>query len=280
MSTTMSDDGFTFADQNTQRYPAFAVRQTVTNGPVDATGQAAFGGATGGTTITMTGTLEVNAANGVTGRRGSKVNASWPGLVTNGQMYLYVDINLNGTLTEGVGTLLRTEQQGGTPSIVSGQHTFNVGEMKGYVGNGATAVADTYRVYVGECTVAGGVVTAIVWYALNGRYRSALGANLPGFSSVTAYSTNMGTDFVLSKPVYAAVNKTTEFSYAVGDIGFLSNSNTSASEPASISGRNTVTVNAGSGGSCGFGIVSKANGSGQSPLAANWQPFVFLTRGW
>ena len=164
----MSDDGFTFADQNTQRYPAFAVRQTVTNGPVDATGQSAFGGATGGTTITMTGTLEVNAANGVTGRRGSKVNASWSGLVTNGTMFMYVDVNANGTLTEGVGTLLRAEQPGGTPSIAAGQHTFNWGEMVGYIGNGAAAVAG-YRLYVGECTVAGGIVTAIIWYALNGR---------------------------------------------------------------------------------------------------------------
>ena len=43
---------------------AVPVRQTVLSGPVDSNGQAAFGGSTLGTTVTMTGTLIATAANG------------------------------------------------------------------------------------------------------------------------------------------------------------------------------------------------------------------------
>lgn len=175
MTTALSDSGVLFADGNTQVYPNVAVRQTVLSGPVDTNGFSAFGGATGGTTVTAAGTLIATAANGATNRTGSKLNPSWTGLSTNGTMYNYFDTNTDGTLTEGSGTLPPIYQWGGTPSVVAGQFTFNIQEMKGYIGNGATAPAG-YRVYVGEVTVAGGVVTggSIVWYALQGRYLSAL----------------------------------------------------------------------------------------------------------
>jgi hypothetical protein len=69
------------------------------------------------------------------------------------------------------GTLFSTYQEGGTFSTTSGQHTFNWGVMNQTVGNGTTA-AQSYRVPVGEVTVAGSVVTAITWYALNRLYDS------------------------------------------------------------------------------------------------------------
>lgn len=174
-------------------------RQTVLGGPVDTSGYAAFGGATGSTTVTTTAIsstapLVVTAANGF-GAQGkvdvvgySASNLAFTGLSTNGTMYGFVD-SAAGALTTGTGTLAPIYQQGGTPSIVSGQFTFNKGEMKGYVGNGAAAL-QTNRVYVGQFTVAGGVVTAITWYALMGLYDS--GRFTIAASTAYAKSHNLG----------------------------------------------------------------------------------------
>jgi len=73
--------------------------------------------------------------------------------------------------------------------VTSGQFTFNIQEMVGKVGNGATAV-QTYRVFVGEVTVSGNVTTAIVWYALMGRYQSA--ATLMSVATTYNFNHNLG----------------------------------------------------------------------------------------
>lgn len=171
------------------------VRHTVLGGPVDSSGYPAPGGSTGGTSITTTGIsasapFVVGFANGF-GAAGevnyfgiSTTNLSWSGLSTNGIMYLYVDYNAGG-LTTGATTLQPNYQNGGTYSVTSGQATFNITEMVMKVGDGAAA-NQTNRVFVGEVTVAGGVVTAITWYAYRGEYVS------PVFSitSNTSYSYN------------------------------------------------------------------------------------------
>lgn len=172
---------------------AVPVRQTVLSGPVDSNGQAAFGGSTGGTTVTMTGTLIATAANGFGSSGavdvvGSGTNLSWTGLSTNGTMYLYVDVS-GGALTPGSTTLAPVYQHGGTYSTTSGQFTFGTQEMVGKVGNGSSAV-QTNRVFVGEVTVAGSVVTAITWYALQGRYQGS--ATLPANGSTAVFSHNVG----------------------------------------------------------------------------------------
>lgn len=157
------------------------VRQTVLSGPVGSIGEADFGGLTGTTTVTATGTLIATAANGFTlasgavNRVGQITNPSWTGLSTNGTMYLYLDIAANGTCTTGSGTLVPTYQEGNSYSTSNNQFTFSIAEMVGKVGNGLAAV-QTYRVYVGEVTVAGAVVTAITWYAVQGKFVSAVGA--------------------------------------------------------------------------------------------------------
>lgn len=162
--------GVVFPDGNIQTYAQSLVRQTVVNGPVDTNGQSAFGGVIGATTVTTTATLYLSAANGMTNRNSNAlVNPSWTGLSTNGTMYLYVTNNIDGTCTLVSTTLAPIYQFGGTPSTVNGQFTFNVQQMVGYVGNGTTA-AQSYTVFVGEVTVASNVVSAIVWYALMGRY--------------------------------------------------------------------------------------------------------------
>jgi hypothetical protein len=145
------------------------VRQTVLSGPVDSNGFAAFGGSTGSTTVTAAGTLVATAANGLINRVGTIVNPSWTGLTASA--YLYLDIASDGTCTTGSISQMPVYQWGGTYSTTNGKFTFNIQEMTGKVGNGSTAV-QTYRVFVGEVAAAG-TVSAITWYALNGRYQSA-----------------------------------------------------------------------------------------------------------
>ena len=146
------------------------VRQTVLSGPFTSTGASDFGGSTGSTTVTMTGTLTLSAAGGFNtagsvDRAGAVTNASWTGLSTNGTMFLYLDVAANGTCTTGSTTLAPINQQGGTPSITNGQHTFIISEMKMYVGNGSTT-SQVYRVFVGQVTVSSSVVSAISWYTM------------------------------------------------------------------------------------------------------------------
>lgn len=171
------------------------VRQSVLSGPVNSSGLPAFGGSTGSTTVTASGTLVAAAANGygasgAVDRVGVITNPSWTGLSTNGTMYLYLDIAANGTCTPGSTTLAPAYQEGGTYSTTNGQFTFNTAEMVGKVGDGSAA-NQTYRVFVGQVTVSGSVVSAITWYALRGRYESPWFA--VAASTAYARSHNIGT---------------------------------------------------------------------------------------
>lgn len=250
-------------------------RQTVLSGPVDTNGFAAFGGATGSTTVTASGTLIATAANGfvAAGQQnyiGSIVNPSWTSLSTNGTMYLYLDIAANGSCTPGSGTLEPTYQQGGTYSVTSGQFTFNIQEMVGKVGNGATA-AQTYRVYVGEVTVAGGVVTAIVWYALRGSFTTTT-AGIPTNTRLSV-NHNLG-----CKPRVArlavkctssdagySVNEEVSMYYANGNI--LSESQTRLTYGIIA---NIAAIN----------VNNKTSGANVSISAANWDTAFYVERGW
>lgn len=172
------------------------VRQTVLSGPVDANGFSLFGGSTGSTTVSATGTLISTAANGfnvngAVNRIGSATNPSWTGLSTNGTMYLYKDIASDGTCTTGSTTLAPTYRFGGADVTTNGQFTFNIQEMVGKVGNGATAT-QVYRVFVGEVAVSGGVVSAIIWYGLQGKYDSGYTNTFPSAGTPTTRSSNLG----------------------------------------------------------------------------------------
>lgn len=182
------------------------VRQTVLNGPVDSSGLPSFGGSTGSTTVTASGTLTITASNGATttgnlDKTFQITNPSWTSLSTNGTMYLYVDWN-NGTPTTGSTTLAPTYQWGGTYSTTNNQHTYNIQEAVMKVGNGSSA-AQAYRVFVGEVTVSGNVVTAITWYAVMGRFQSAATAFTT--ASNVFFSHNIGVNIeYLDAEVYAS----------------------------------------------------------------------------
>lgn len=166
------------------------VRQTVLSGPVDSSGYTAFGGSTGATTVTASGTLKATAAaGGDANYTGSITNPAWTGLSTNGTMYLYLDITSGGVVTTGSTILAPAYQWGGAYSTTNLQNTFNIQEMTMKAGNGSAA-NQVYRVFVGEVTVAGGVVTAITWYALMGRYRGQ-SSSVPS-NSVVSVNHNIG----------------------------------------------------------------------------------------
>jgi hypothetical protein len=203
-------------DQLPQPIPAVpAVRQTILSGNVDSSGFSSFGGSTGATTVTTSTTLVATAANGVTNRTGTIVNPSWTGLSTNGTMFLGLTVNADGTCTPFVTTLAPVYQWGGTFSVTNNQRTFNIQAMQMQVGNGSTAT-QAFDVFVGEVTVAGGVVTAIVWYQLMGRYTSGWTATLPGGSSSVSRNHNIGTTFLRTK--FHVRCLTAQASYIVGEI--------------------------------------------------------------
>lgn len=276
MSTVISDAGVQFSDGNTQAYPVVPVRQTVLSGAVDSNGFSSFGGSTGSTTVTASTTLIATAANGVSNRTGSIVNPSWTGLSTNGTMYLGLTVNADGTCTPYSSTLGFNYQWGGTYSVTSGQRTFNIQEMTTKVGNGSVA-AQSYDVQVGEVIVAGGVVTAIVWYALMGRYDSGFTATLP--SSITSKNSNLGVADQISQLILECT--TADSSYSVGERLNGATDNPGASGNFSyvpiITTRNTVAFQKGA---TTYYACQKANNVAVALNNTSWKYKLVTARAW
>lgn len=255
------------------------VRQTVMNGPVDSNGLPNFGGSTGGTTVTASGTLMATAANGVSGDRiGSITNPSWTGLSTNGAMYLYLDISADGTCTTGSTTLAPSYIDGTGYSTTNGQFTFSKSVMTGKVGNGSTA-AQTYRVFVGDVTVAGNVVTAITWYALMGRYLGAYTSTLPGTATAISLNHNLGCVPDITRLETKCL--TAENGYSIGDVIDQAAFAYSASnyQPAST-WKTYKTCGFTTGANSSFSAYIKNTGGYFNMTAANWAYRMTAHRGW
>lgn len=256
---------------------AVPVRQTVLSGPVDSSGLPNFGGSTGSTTVTASGTLKATAAaGGDANYTGSITNPSWTGLSTDGTMYLYLDITSGGVVTTGSTTLAPTYQWGGTYSTTSGQNTFNIQEMTMKAGDGAAA-AQVYRVFVGEVTVASNVTTAIVWYALMGRYDSGYTNTIPAAGTLTTKNHNIGivpTDVELLWQCLSA-----DLNYAVGDVVRMTTYAAAGVDYAS--GVMTALTIGWTTGSSASGVLSnKTTGSPSTITAANWAYRFVANRGW
>lgn len=255
-----------------------SVAQTVLAGPVDSNGFAAFGGSTGSTTVTASGTLKAAVSAGLeTNYIGTIANPSWTGLATNGTMYLYLDITSGGVVTTGSSVLAPAYQFGGTYSIATGQYTFNIQEMVMKVGNGTTATQVT-RVFVGEVTVAAGVVSTITWYALKGQYQSPDTA-WPAAATAVSLSHNIGA-LTISSPIVQAVCQTTDAGYAVGDI-IIPHTQSAASYSSSIIPWKTAkTCGFTTGATAAINLINKSTGVEVAGVGANWKYRVILTRGW
>jgi hypothetical protein len=275
------------SDVSSEAVKAFIpVRQTVLSGPVDNNGASSFGGAGGSTTVTATGTLILTAANGFStvspqDRIGSITNPSWTGLNVNGDMFLYLDINADGTCTPGVGTLPPIYRRGGADVITNGQFVFNIQQMIGKVGNG-TVANQTYRVYIGEVTVAAGVVSSIRWYALMGRYESAqFPMTAAGVTSTLAH--NLGLSSGIEVDCFA-VNTITQNGYTVGSTVkplayYITNTANVGGEPVSNTTRNTMTIQSGANGT-GWIQINIGVGGGVSMTNANWNLVGTARRTW
>lgn len=254
------------------------IRQTVMAGPVDSSGFSSFGGSTGSTTVTASGTLKITGAVGLYNRIGSIVNPSWTGLSTNGTMYLYCDISSNGTVSTGSSTLAPVYQWGGTYSVTNGQATYNIQEATMKVGDGSAA-NDVCRVFVGEVTVSGGVVTAITWYQLNGRYNSGTGTTPT--NAATTFTHNIGL-----KPLYTRftlVNNTTELSFAVGDeeTPFTHRGGGQYMPvPLKMVGNNSVVVTPATVNSTPYNVINTSTGDVAAITLASWRMRVVAERGW
>jgi len=272
-------------------------RQTVAAGPVSTAGLPTFLPSTNGAlsvtsqNITATARFVVTAANGWDwqGRPNDRVgvslaNLSWTGLTASRAAdtpnFLYVAIGADGVLTPGSTLLVPIYQWGGTPATTSGQFTFNIAEMKGYLGNGSTA-PEAFVVFVGEAATDGSGVISTVAYAYNGHYESAFTSTLPNQSVGASANHNIGVKPSIAKFIVECT--TAEQGYAIGDQiteGHCSATVDFAMPLPVFTTAATVGIMMGSNG--GYWLVLRTGSPGTSAQAteANWKYKFFCDRGW
>ena len=200
-------------------------RQTVSAGPQDANGNPTlFPSTSGSLTLTAqnvsgsaplvaTAAVGFNSSGSVNVTGVTTTNPAWT--VTNNQTnYLYFTIAA-GVLTPGFTSLAPTYINAGTPSTASGQFTFVISQMTGYMGNGTTA-PQANIVFVGEAVASGGTITSTRVYAYNGRYIAPWTATLPAAAAFISFADNLGTREKSS--VFEILNTTTDSGFSVGDV--------------------------------------------------------------
>lgn len=277
-----------------------AIRQTVIAGPLTSAGLPNFLAATYGTlavttqNVSPTSPLAVTAANGVSGTTfaavnivgGSTSNISFAGATASTTNYLYLIIASGGAVTAGITTLQPICQWGGTPSVVNGQFTFNIGEMKGYMGNGTTA-PQANIVFIGEVVAGTSTITSTIAYAYNGIYDSGLNA-LPSASSVTSLSHNLGVTPQNTPTIYLK-NISADIGYSVGDI--VTNPATGTNTGTGVSGSFVniympvscvIDRNVGgfSIGQVGWYLANKSTGANSNLTGSKWNYGMRFGRGW
>jgi hypothetical protein len=262
--------------------PQVWARQAINSGPVDSNGFFAPGGSTGSaslitTAISPAAPLVVNAAGGNTATGGigdrigvSAANLTFTGLTTNGTMYLFGDVAANGAISPGASAIAPNYQRGGTFSITTGQFTYNSNVKMQTIGTGAAAV-QSYRVYLGEVTVAGNVVTALIWYRINNKYDSAQFANPNTGGSASNLNINLGLPVgMIKQPQLKGILTAPDSGWPSGTMIFPVSVNTSTTFPLAIQTRNLLTVQAGASGS-GFVYQTAAGGvTSAVPAACNF----------
>ena len=276
--------------------PTSPVRQTVAGGPVLLTGGAGPGApnllpATAASlgiatqNVSSSYPLVVTAADGF-GAGGpvdlvgsSTSNVSWTGLTASSTLYLYVLVNPDGTLTPGFTALAPIYQFGGSPASTLNQFTFNIGEMRGYFGNGSTA-PQASLVFVGQVVTGSSSVTSAIAYAYNGYYESPFTATLPGTSVVVSVAANLG--FLNPTIDLVLQNTTNNEGYTVGQqIVFEGSSTGAAATNASFTASATMTgVNIATGSTNPWSVVPAAGGATAALTIADWKYKVTAKRRW
>ncbi len=270
-------------------------RQTVPSGPVSAAGLPTFLPASSVSLNLTTQNLAVtplvlSAANGwlaTNGRPNDRVaviaaNFPWTGLTPSRPAatpnFLYLILNADGTQTASHTILPLIEQEGGVPSITSGQITFNRAEMKCYLGNGASA-PQTNLVWVGEAATDGSTVTSTVAYGYNGYYASIFATPLPGAAAYTPAAHNLGVKPRVAKLVIE--NITTELGFAVGDQvseGHITAYSTVFVSLPIVSTAKTIGFQTGA--NAGLVLLERTTGAATALAVAKWQYKFVADRGW
>ena len=262
----------------------FTTRQTVAAGPVDASGFPSFLPATSGSLSITTQNVSASTPLIVTAAQGfdasGKIdhaanftgNQTW-NLSANATSYLYINAQ-TGAL--GVTNLAPVYQHGGTPSTTNGQFTFNVSEMRGYLGNGSTAPA-TPIVFIGEVVTGTSSVTSAVAYAYNGRYDSGWTSTLPAGGSAVSRNHNLGVNPYDARFSIECI--TAEFGWSVGDQIVQPVWQVSGYGVAVTSTRNAVKLTPNSTYPTPT-LVRADTGNGASLTAANWKYKFVVSRGW
>jgi hypothetical protein len=270
-------------------------RQTVAAGPVDTAGLPTFLPSTdanldlGSQNITAAARFVVAAANGWDhqGRPADRVgvsfsNLTWSGLTASRAAatpnFCYVAVNADGSLTTGSTLLAPIYQWGGTPATTAGQFTFNIAEMKGYLGNGTTA-PEAFVVFVGEAATDGSGVISTVAYAYNGRYDSGYTDTLPAAATPVSKSHNIGV--LPGQSDFRIQCKTAEGGFAVGnEVGLLSLydfDGTNIGKPSLGVDRTAMSV---VGSTVPWLVRNKSTAAQFTLTLANWKYRFIADRGW
>jgi hypothetical protein len=271
-------------------------RQTVAAGPVSSAGLPTFLPSTNGAlsltmqNVSASARFVATAANGwdYQGRPADRIgvslaNLQWTGLTASRAAatpnFLYLTIGTDGVLTPGTTLLAPIYQHGGTPATTNGQFTFNIAEMKGYLGNGSSA-PEAFAVFVGEAATDGSGVISTVAYAYNGLYESAFTATLPAAGTVATANHNIGAQ-PRAKELVAECT-TIDLTYAVGQQ--ISTSTGLQAADAEIfdvtlpSTRNTVSAGVINGGSWAALYADLTNRG--AITRASWKYKFVADRGW
>ena len=263
-------------------------------GPVTAAGLPNFLPATMSGTLTLqtsnvspTYPLVATAASGWSLATGTPVDTigvstgplAWPGLAPNRAAatpnFLYATI-AGGVLTPGSTLLPPIYQHGGTPAVTSGQFTFNIAEMRGYLGNG-TSAPPVNLVMMGEAVTGSSAVLSTVAYAYNGYYDSGWTATLSNAGVTT--NCNIGAEPSLYATRYVICCTAPDLGYSIGDIlinsAFTGSTNSSAIIPYAT--RNAVSTPV----LANHAAIVKTTGNmtAQANLAS-WKYKLVAERGW
>jgi hypothetical protein len=270
-------------------------RQTATSGPVaPTTGLPSFlPSTTVGLSITSSNVsgaapLIVSAANNSdtgTGLLKNRVgittsNLTWSGLAAGTTNFLYVTVAANGNLTTGSTTLEPIYQWGGVPPITNKQFTFNIGEMRGYLGDGSTA-PQSYVVFVGEAVTSGTQVTGTAAYAYNGRYEGLFAGPLVAGPNWVGTGHNIGV-----KPTFydfIVVNISQDWQYVVGDTlhaGSLVGDYSTFTLPLALTANRTAITYYAPAGNSPYVTTDKGGNTRITLDRAKWQYKFIARRGW
>lgn len=222
--------------------------------------------------VTASNGFSVSGNVDVTGQATS--NFTYTGLTASSTNYLGVVVS-GGALTTVFTVQPPVYQYGGSIAVTNNVYTFDIAQMKMFVGNGTT-VSQTNTVFIGEAVTNGSAVTSTIAYQYNGYYDSGLITPLPGPTTFYSKNSNLG---VLPKIRIVEVTcLTTEGNYSVGDTF------TPGTQHAGLTSTDSLTVTATKNtiGYQNYGLSAMIkNSSGIIILTgANWAVRITASRGW